>query len=343
MDLDIEGLLRDLEAQHGILVETAHRTYTFAHLTFQEYYTAKYVSDNPREESFFPLLAHATTDRCREVFFLITGLLPESDLFISPYLQALDGLLQGEEELVKILTWAEEKAKNVDKHYRLVAARAFYLYIARPRDIELALALERQPDLARDPNHLLILLRDRPIILKTKSIILRGLDREPDYNHILDCALSYISDPSLALDLTFAYLYAHINVINYCRSKWYIEADYDALISDLVHDLNLLQACKHARRFALTLGLKNLARALQRCRVPSPYAWREQWFDFLEQLQNIMVEYRSIGCSWTLTDEQDKTLKRYFFATQLFVECLDVVNVTDRQGIEDQLLRPPRY
>jgi hypothetical protein len=55
-----------------------------------------------------------------------------------------------------------------------------------------------------------------------------------------------------------------------------------------------------------------------------------------------MIEHRDIGHDWNFTEEQSQTLNRYLYATHLLVECLDVAYVTDREAIEDRLLRPRR-
>jgi predicted NACHT family NTPase len=39
-------VLKAIEAQHGLLVERAHRIYSFSHLTFQEFFTARYITEN---------------------------------------------------------------------------------------------------------------------------------------------------------------------------------------------------------------------------------------------------------------------------------------------------------
>lgn len=44
--LDGEAVLKAIEVQQGLLVERATETYSFSHLTLQEYLTAKYVVDN---------------------------------------------------------------------------------------------------------------------------------------------------------------------------------------------------------------------------------------------------------------------------------------------------------
>src|SRR6185295_19034010 len=46
LDPDSAAILKALEAQHGLFVERAKGIYSFSHLTFQEYFTAKYLVDN---------------------------------------------------------------------------------------------------------------------------------------------------------------------------------------------------------------------------------------------------------------------------------------------------------
>ena len=43
-----------------------------------------------------------------------------------------------------------------------------------------------------------------------------------------------------------------------------------------------------------------------------------------------------------LTEEEAKQLADYLQATHLLVECLELASVTDREGIKERLLLPPR-
>jgi len=80
----IEGtnMLREIEAQHGILVERAHRIYSFSHFTFQEYFTAQYTVDNADDGVPESLFSHFKDNRWREVFLLTASLLPNADSFL---------------------------------------------------------------------------------------------------------------------------------------------------------------------------------------------------------------------------------------------------------------------
>lgn len=71
--IDSEAVLNAIEVQQGILVERAEETYSFSHLTLQEYLTAQYLVDNNEWEL---LIQQNLTDvRWREIFLLLPGLM----------------------------------------------------------------------------------------------------------------------------------------------------------------------------------------------------------------------------------------------------------------------------
>jgi hypothetical protein len=72
--LDAETVLREIEIQQGILVERARDAYSFSHLTFQEYLTAKCIVDNQKIDRL--VRDHITEQHWREVFLLVAGLAP---------------------------------------------------------------------------------------------------------------------------------------------------------------------------------------------------------------------------------------------------------------------------
>ena len=85
---DGEAILKAIEAQHGIFVERAHKVYSFSHLTFQEYFTAKYIVANAAKGTLTNLVkAHCTDKRWREVFLLTTSLLPDASQFMTTFRQ----------------------------------------------------------------------------------------------------------------------------------------------------------------------------------------------------------------------------------------------------------------
>ncbi len=70
------SILQSIEAQHGFLVQRGLGIYSFLHLTFQEYFTALYISENIADKNVSTLLKKRINDRrWDEVFSSINSLL----------------------------------------------------------------------------------------------------------------------------------------------------------------------------------------------------------------------------------------------------------------------------
>ncbi|MFN4254490.1 MAG: NACHT domain-containing protein [Saprospiraceae bacterium] len=80
LEPDSHAVLRAIAAHHGIFVERANGVYSFAHLTFQEYFTARYIVDNQWNGSLERLVEeHLNDPRWKEVFLLVAGMLDCAD------------------------------------------------------------------------------------------------------------------------------------------------------------------------------------------------------------------------------------------------------------------------
>lgn len=111
-EIDGEAILRAMEAQHGVLVERAHNIHSFSHLTFQEYFTARYIVENEARDTTSKLIReHLTDRRWQEVFLLTASLLDNADDFVVKMSKAI-GRLVGKGWLIEILTWADDKTRE---------------------------------------------------------------------------------------------------------------------------------------------------------------------------------------------------------------------------------------
>lgn len=80
LEVDSRQVLQTIESHHGIFVERAKGIHSFAHLTFQEYFTAKFIVDNAAQGSLEKLVEeHLYDDKWQEVFLLVAGMLPDAD------------------------------------------------------------------------------------------------------------------------------------------------------------------------------------------------------------------------------------------------------------------------
>ena len=171
LELDSVAVLKSIEAQHGLFVERARGLYSFSHLTFLEYFTARkivtscnpYAVDDPTLQM---LVSHVTEKHWREVFLLTVGMLDSADVLLRLMKVKVDGLLAGDEKLQEFLRWVDEEARSVRGSYKIASARIFYfagvrdfswvnLDLARTLDNNLAhtLNLAQILDVARVHTH----------------------------------------------------------------------------------------------------------------------------------------------------------------------------------------------
>lgn len=108
---DGEVILRSIAAQHGLLVERARSIYSFSHLTFQEYFTARYIAANLSNKALQKLIEqHASDPRWHEVFLLLTSLLPDATQFMHTFSRVLRETIKPDNRIEALLEWAEKKA-----------------------------------------------------------------------------------------------------------------------------------------------------------------------------------------------------------------------------------------
>jgi predicted NACHT family NTPase len=327
LQLDSEVVLKSIEAQHGLLVERARGIYSFSHLTFQEYFTARKIvtSSNPYsldDKVLQKIVSHISEKRWREVFLLAVGMLPSADYLLRLMKQQIDSLVANDEKLQQLLMWINQKSIStgtqyykeykvpkaldlanpeplvVNVSYKLATVRAFYLELARPfryapvRDLDFALAY----------------------ILNDTLNIGYGLDFEIAYDFNFDYEILNVSDRSapfygnmLLESLTFT--------IN------------QALDLELKQELQQLKD-----------KLPDLSKGKE-----SEQWWKKRGNAWTKQLREVMIKYRNIAHDWRFSHKQEKLLKQYYDANLLLVECLSsdcYVSREVRSHIEDTLLLP---
>lgn len=143
--LTSEEILRTIALQSGLLIERARDIYSFSHLTFQEYLTARKVVARHLQEAVVPLrqLARHTLDRrWSEVILLTLSLLPKADPLLDFMRQEVNAWVGDHNSLQPLLQWVNQKAEVAPITYKPAAVRAFYLPLCYNQDISLALALD---------------------------------------------------------------------------------------------------------------------------------------------------------------------------------------------------------
>ena len=128
LQLDSERILKSIEAQHGLLMERAKGIYSFSHLTFNEYFTARefVVGQQLSNEALQNLVSHITEKRWREVLLLAVGMSPNADRLLLLMKDKVDSLLATDEKLQQFLKWISKKSLSVNVPYQLAVIREFY-------------------------------------------------------------------------------------------------------------------------------------------------------------------------------------------------------------------------
>lgn len=103
---DAEDVLNAIEAQHGLLVERAHKIYSFSHLTLQEYFTSRYLLENQASGCLQRLItnAHEHT-RWREVFLMTASMLDDASWFLKAAIEYAYTQLTGKPRLVALIDY----------------------------------------------------------------------------------------------------------------------------------------------------------------------------------------------------------------------------------------------
>ena len=192
LQLDSEVVLKSIEAQHGLFVERARGIYSFSHLTFHEYFTARKIVTSTNADALLGNLATRVTEkRWREVFLLTVGMLESADKLLQTMKHQIDHSLGADEKLQQALSWAEEKAHAVATPYKPTAVRAFYFDLALALNLDLALSLNLDLALSLD--------RSLARSLDLDRFLDRSLDRALSLDRFLDRALdrSLANNPEL--------------------------------------------------------------------------------------------------------------------------------------------------
>jgi len=139
---DSEAVLDAVAALHGLLIERAGGIWSFSHLTFQEYFAAKWFCDRADGEG---LVSHITEKHWREVFFLAGGMRELVDKLLQLMKKVVDRHIASDEELQQFLCWLSQKSNSVKLSYKPGAIRAFYLN-ELDSDINIDLSLDESID-----------------------------------------------------------------------------------------------------------------------------------------------------------------------------------------------------
>ena len=138
-NLESEAVLKSIEAQHGLLLQRAKGIYSFSHLTFQEYFSARKIvtTSNPKrlELSLKKLANHVIDKRWREVILLTVGMLYDADRLLLLIRDSVNGLIAGDkdrQEINRFMMLINEKYNFEENSYKLGLKTLYFALFRDP-------------------------------------------------------------------------------------------------------------------------------------------------------------------------------------------------------------------
>ncbi|MEM8603198.1 MAG: NACHT domain-containing protein [Cyanobacteria bacterium P01_H01_bin.121] len=373
--LDAEKMLNAIEVQQGLLVERARDTYSFSHLTLQEYLTAQYIVDNRQETELVE--NYLFDERWREVFLLVAGLIPGR--------KGAGELLQKMEKQVSVsanklptgcrvlLNWASYIMNTPNSPYTLPARRSLGVYLANAIIVARVSAITRVNAITN------VITNANPRVQNSPSAILRAVDNvvstnsiANDINSASNRAMGIVSDIASTIDIASASTIA--NVIDIASSS--ATASIRAIVSaraiarDRAIALAKARATASARSSAISIGIssaiagtnklqedqcllaQNSIKLVSNLRIakttlPGNKISAKEWLSFAIRLSDLIGQALELPLdTQTLSEESANSWAKYLYGVELIVRCKDAtVRVSPQvwQEIEDKLLTVPDH
>jgi len=216
---DSAAVLQCIAAYHGLLVERSASVFSFSHLTFQEYFTAKHIVITATEGSLAKLVEVGLFDPVwREVFLLVASKIGNAGPMLRMVREALSELAKKNRILLVMLSDAHKIARLSSEYSRSVCvACALHAIVNRIIDIDTSLGTPKH-NLMQCAAALTDLFMElstgkyssnltnpdytgTPMMVRNKFIYVERLDRRFEFDSGSDRDLSnYVAGTKILLD-----------------------------------------------------------------------------------------------------------------------------------------------
>lgn len=336
-DIDGEVVLKAIEAQHGMFAERAKGIYSFSHLTFQEYFTAKYIVENAQKGTIEGLIRnHFTDNRWREVFLLTAEMLGDADHFFENFQSTIDELITEDDRLTKFLRKVESEVDRIEPNIIMSRGEPF-LSRAAAIGINLETAVHFMSSEKTDSSGFTIYHYDGDEIVNVieDNEWLANLLRSGDDKNITLIMRNYGIDDS-SIDARFDGDFLRFRLLlpgeHNSRIIKVLQVEYPNYINH--YHKAVIKHCEQA-------GLTDLHRELSQLTFPISGYSEESIGRLAKELLDI-VHDRSNVENYRFSEEQAKRLATYLSANSLLIDCLNNAYVSDRKAIEDRIYRLPQ-
>ncbi|MEM9091938.1 MAG: NACHT domain-containing protein [Cyanobacteria bacterium P01_F01_bin.53] len=306
--LDGPAILQTIEIQQGILVQRATDTYSFSHLTLQEYLTAMYIVNNQLVSEL--VSQHLTKERWREVFLLVVGLLGRQG---SELLDIIDQqartVINDHPNIRSLVQWANHITKESPYECESFAKTAIAIAIACASAIDSDRASDRASNLAKA----IAITRARDIRIAaaptTASLTAIAIARARSIDNDRKKAQVIVKACSRAIDKA-------IDSINYLNKIQLFNKDS---LQELPSQLLILKI-----------------------QIPQPEADFAEWVSYANELEDTFLNALGLRFeSISLSAEEWNGLNNYLHAHELLLRCKQAsigISRTAWETIEKRLL-----
>jgi hypothetical protein len=317
-------ILEGIAADHGLLFQSARKKWQFSHLTFQEYFVAKWFVQH---KDWQKLVHNLFNPLWREVFLLTTEMLPSADDLLLLMKQQIDELMAGDEKLQRFLTWvdAQEFSRYEDPTQKTqilskpkpCLIRSLYLghLLESFQDIELIESFNKYQQ--ADKNW-----------LSFTELIIESLEQD-SFNY---AELALATNPGLAEipinDFPFNY-------------EEFLKLGY---ISDFQIKLSrLMERAKNPEMSLSKYSCSSNQQKLLTKAIISALGFQKNYQGFQQEFESLKIEYQRFRNEWQSVYEKRSILRKYYDANKLLVDCLNsdcYISRSVREEIEATLFLP---
>jgi predicted NACHT family NTPase len=312
---DSRAVLKAIQSQHGILIERAQKIWSFSHLTFQEYFAAKWFINH---SDYSNLIIHIINKNWQEIFLLVLDQIKIADDLLLLMKDKTDYLVCTQTKLQDLLTWATEKSLISPENKIKNKARLFYisLYIDFFIDIDINNISDFELENLEDKSSSYIYLAHE-----------LNLRHDSTINCILNDAFTLLKVFNETID--FDLHPDEVDNIALC-----IEQDFDSILE-----------------FKVPFNLKRKLQKLKKQLPSHDGIWEsnyQEWWKlqgelWMIELRKIMLKNFNMGHDWQFSKEETELLKQYYDANELIIQCLTscgIVSGAVHQEIENTLFLP---
>jgi predicted NACHT family NTPase len=368
LQLDSEAVLKSIEWQHGLLVERSRRIYSFSHLTFQEYFTARHITAETE------LKVEGSKDLLAQRGVSVSKAAPQE---LARRLAQVEGLeINQQPSALQPTNLQPANLQQLASHITEKRWHEVFLLatgMLRKADDLLRLMKQQIDILVASDENLLQFIRwisqkSQSVSAQYKPAAVRAFyfSLALTLDHYFTCALSPgpASGHFPALPYFPLRLFLSLSLALQCDFDLHrnFAFNFNVQTPDLPYALGLSrlhildQTVNCALHFDLALApdqARELQRSLEALKAQLPDReegsarfkiwWQQNRHAWTEQLKAVMRTHHSADHNWHFSKEQTRSLYQYYDANKLLIDCLKSdchVSAAVQAEIEERLLLP---